>query len=358
MEPKHLIRILPRSLSPDLYEGKALVRATFSRTSLLSFSHVDYQALVNIHGVRGLYSLHSQTNSRLISVFTKAISDVNIEFKKDMKETENEFLTKSILDSVEAQRVQCILQGFETRKQAQTCEHLPSKALDSGESGTDMSNSSTCPGQTALRKAEEILHRGHTLIAVPPDKDYWSTIEIKPIEPICVLRIQAGLAEPPSRFHYMLSTFRQFQVESIFFVHQAEFSWHSNVRHLKLLAEARSKNTIVFFDGSCSLCRVEIAHYQRLAQKHSSQIEFFDVSKGMGKLNMFHVSFDQAMARLHVVDQSGQLHTGARAFVQIWQQLPYWQYLAKFITTIPFAVHLTEGMYKIFAQYRLKWKTT
>jgi predicted DCC family thiol-disulfide oxidoreductase YuxK len=75
----------------------------------------------------------------------------------------------------------------------------------------------------------------------------------------------------------------------------------------------------VYYDGSCSLCQAEIAHYRR--QPGAEEINFVDVSSsscdpGPGLVR------DTAMARFHVRTKDGTLLSGAEAFARIWAQLP------------------------------------
>ncbi len=66
----------------------------------------------------------------------------------------------------------------------------------------------------------------------------------------------------------------------------------------------------VYFDGSCPMCRREIAIYRRLPQ--AAAIDWVDVSVG-SELGAS-LSCAQAMARFHVRDRQGRLFSGAAAF--------------------------------------------
>ena len=71
-------------------------------------------------------------------------------------------------------------------------------------------------------------------------------------------------------------------------------------------------NIRVFYDGGCPLCQKEISIYQRA---------------------------------------DGQLVSGARGFIEVWQQLPGWKWLAKF-AVIPGVPGIMEGMYRAFLKIR------
>ena len=46
------------------------------------------------------------------------------------------------------------------------------------------------------------------------------------------------------------------------------------------------------------------------------------------------VSFEEAMARLHVLDRQGELRSGVDAFTVIWDELPGWRWLAKLVRAL------------------------
>ena len=79
----------------------------------------------------------------------------------------------------------------------------------------------------------------------------------------------------------------------------------------------------VYFDGSCPLCRREIALYRRLPQ--AAQLAWVDVSAGQALGE--DLSCAAAMARFHVRDTQGRLFSGAAAFSLMWRQFPGWRWL-------------------------------
>src|ERR1700712_3624613 len=104
--------------------------------------------------------------------------------------------------------------------------------------------------------------------------------------------------------------------------------------------EPRKK--IVYFDGACPLCTVEIGHYKR--QKGSESLCFVDVSHddtepGEG------LSRDAALARFHVRAADGSLLSGAAAFVSIWDDLPKWRWAAR-LARLPGMMFILEPGYR------------
>jgi len=107
----------------------------------------------------------------------------------------------------------------------------------------------------------------------------------------------------------------------------------------------------VFFDGACSLCRKEIAHYRRLTG--ADQLGWVDVSEAGAALEHYGLSQKAAMARLHVLDAAGNWQTGAWGFAELWSHLPAYRWLAatlRFSRTLP----LLDRAYIHFARWRLR----
>lgn len=108
----------------------------------------------------------------------------------------------------------------------------------------------------------------------------------------------------------------------------------------------------VYYDKSCPLCSAEIGHYQGLAA--SKTVEFVDVSvpQSAGGADLgTGLTQSLAMSRFHVRDETGALHSGAAAFVQLWSVLPGWRYAAK-AARVPGALWILEALYKAFLPVR------
>lgn len=103
----------------------------------------------------------------------------------------------------------------------------------------------------------------------------------------------------------------------------------------------------VYYDGSCPMCRREIALYQRL---HSQQpVAWVDVSTpadcGDG------LTCELAMRRFHVRESSGRLLHGAQAFARLWRCYPGWRWLG-WVASVPPVSWLAEGAYRLFLPIR------
>lgn len=103
----------------------------------------------------------------------------------------------------------------------------------------------------------------------------------------------------------------------------------------------------VYFDGSCPLCRREIAYYQQCPG--GDRLSWVDVSApadlGPG------LSCTAAMARFHVRDAAGQLFEGGAAFARLWRELPGWRWLGQLFGRPPMRWAL-ELAYRVFLPLR------
>ncbi len=104
----------------------------------------------------------------------------------------------------------------------------------------------------------------------------------------------------------------------------------------------------VYFDGSCALCSVEIGHYA--GQRGGERLCFVDASAPKAETGP-DLAQDAALRRFHVRQANGELLSGARAFVAIWETLPAWRPLAR-IARLPGIMPMLEFGYRLFLPVR------
>ena len=81
----------------------------------------------------------------------------------------------------------------------------------------------------------------------------------------------------------------------------------------------------VFFNNSCSVCRLEINHYKKISD---SNLEWIDITNNDEALKLTSKTQEELLRRLHVIDD-GKVIGGAKAFVLIWSKIPKYNFLAK-----------------------------
>ena len=112
----------------------------------------------------------------------------------------------------------------------------------------------------------------------------------------------------------------------------------------------KTKNGLqVYFDGSCPLCRREIAFYERLDKQQN--MEWINISQSTENRLPQNVSQAQAMSRFHVSDEQGRIYSGGRAFAELWVRLPAFRILGKISRLRPVAWML-EQSYRGFLSIR------
>lgn len=104
----------------------------------------------------------------------------------------------------------------------------------------------------------------------------------------------------------------------------------------------------VYFDGSCPLCRREIAYYRRNSARQA--VHFIDVSKEDARLGPG-LERAQSLARLDVRDANGRLASGAEAFVMLWNFFPRFAWLAH-LGRVPGVLALFKVAYRVFLVVR------
>jgi ubiquinone biosynthesis monooxygenase Coq7 len=108
----------------------------------------------------------------------------------------------------------------------------------------------------------------------------------------------------------------------------------------------------VLYDGSCPLCRREIAHVKGLAQGRSdSGLCFLDISQPAAGTAAFAEERAALLARFHVQRSDGSRLHGAAAFVAMWGRLPGWRWLAR-LARLPGMLTLLEVAYRVFLKLR------
>ncbi len=76
----------------------------------------------------------------------------------------------------------------------------------------------------------------------------------------------------------------------------------------------------IFFDGSCSVCAVEMEMYRR--KEHGGRLRFVDISAPGFDPFPYGITLDAFMYEMHAIDHDGRVYRGVEAFRAIWQAFP------------------------------------
>ena len=100
----------------------------------------------------------------------------------------------------------------------------------------------------------------------------------------------------------------------------------------------------VFYNESCSICRVEINHYKKQGIK---DIEWVDITGNKDAVNETLKNEKTLLRRLHVKD-GNQVFSGASAFLLVWKKIPKYKIFYYFLR-LPIIFTLFSISYEIIA---------
>ena len=106
-----------------------------------------------------------------------------------------------------------------------------------------------------------------------------------------------------------------------------------------------SGNLTVYYDGSCPLCRKEIRHYRKL--KKADIVDWVDISSVPEGSLPRDLDKETAMKKFHVRTESGELVSGAKAFLTVWKIVPFVSGLSN-LRHNRFFVGILDRMYNLF----------
>ncbi len=103
------------------------------------------------------------------------------------------------------------------------------------------------------------------------------------------------------------------------------------------------KTPKVYFNNSCSICRMEINHYKKFNEK----LGWIDVTNNKEAQKETAKSSAELIRRLHV-EQDGKIYQGIDAFLIVWSRLPKYRWLYKLVKT-PGIYHASYIAYECLA---------
>lgn len=112
---------------------------------------------------------------------------------------------------------------------------------------------------------------------------------------------------------------------------------------------AEAPRTAIFFDGECHLCTREIDHYRNA--RGADRLQFIDISDPHFDAGRWNLDRRQVRKHMHVRRADGSVAVGVEAFASIWDTLPNWRPLGRFIR-LPGLNLLARAGYVVFAEIR------
>ena len=100
----------------------------------------------------------------------------------------------------------------------------------------------------------------------------------------------------------------------------------------------------VYFNDSCTICRMEINHYKKIA---NSDLEWIDITNNDEAIKITSKSQKELLRRLHVIND-GEVIGGAKAFIIIWSKIPKYKILSKIFSIKPLFI-IFHYLYEIAA---------
>lgn len=110
----------------------------------------------------------------------------------------------------------------------------------------------------------------------------------------------------------------------------------------------------IYYDGECPICSREISLYQRLSDGAVDRPVFENIAADGAALPEG-VSREAALARLHVRLGSGEVVSGAAAFIAMWRATPRFRLIGR-MASVPPAPWLLEMAYLGFLKVRPLWR--
>lgn len=112
----------------------------------------------------------------------------------------------------------------------------------------------------------------------------------------------------------------------------------------------------VYYNGSCPVCRMEIHHYRRIAERNDLiGLDWTDITERANTLAPWGIDDDTVIRRLHVVDDGGRLYAGVDGFILIWERLPRYRWLGG-LASVPWIKPIADFVYdRVLAPALYRW---
>ncbi|OGI63434.1 hypothetical protein A2818_00715 [Candidatus Nomurabacteria bacterium RIFCSPHIGHO2_01_FULL_40_12] len=108
----------------------------------------------------------------------------------------------------------------------------------------------------------------------------------------------------------------------------------------------KERKKTIYYDGSCSMCTAIIGKIDGSSQKGNFNLK--DITKASFPQNF---TKEEVEKEIHVIDSDGKVYKNAEAMLEILEEYPRWEFLAK-IGRLPVIRQLLPIGYKLIAANR------
>ena len=85
----------------------------------------------------------------------------------------------------------------------------------------------------------------------------------------------------------------------------------------------------IYFNQACSICRTEVTHYKKIADREALPMRFSDINQNPHALEKYGLQAMDIRRRFYVMDGEGQVYGGMDAFIRLWMRTPGFRWLGR-----------------------------
>jgi predicted DCC family thiol-disulfide oxidoreductase YuxK len=111
---------------------------------------------------------------------------------------------------------------------------------------------------------------------------------------------------------------------------------------------SEAAKTLIFVDGNCVVCSLEINHYKKIAPE---LFDLVDISDPRFSGQNFGLGARDVQFYMHVQTPDGEILDGVEAFAHIWSRIPRYRWASQLIAVAPVKFFAKIG-YHAFAHIR------
>lgn len=117
-----------------------------------------------------------------------------------------------------------------------------------------------------------------------------------------------------------------------------------------IFVEVMNKQTLVFYDGSCSMCVGVSGWLSRIDGQKQFRLEPYQNQELLAQYPQ--IRPEACEKEIHIISESGKVLRGADAVLEIWRKTGHWSaFLAGFFRIPPF-IWLVRMVYRLIARFR------